>query len=100
MVAALFVTAICILFAKDYKPVCTDNNTKDENVDTQTLKGKAPEVMMMPLSVVVKEAVPPKSSEIKKASEERRLKKKTPKSSANKNVHAGGNKEKSAEPYC
>lgn len=96
MVAALFVAAICILFAKDYKPVWTDNNTKDENVDKQTLKGKAPEAMMMPLSVVVKEAEPPKSPEIKKAlPEEKKIeKKKTPKSSANKNVHADGSKGK------
>jgi len=91
MVAALFIAAICILFIKSGNLAGTDKGNKDKNTKAQALKQKAPGIMM-PISVVVKEAAPPKAPEVKKAPPEK--KKAVKKSSTVKEAHAGDGKEK------
>jgi len=92
MVAALFIAAICILFVKSGNLTGADKSSEDKNTKAQALKQKTPEIMM-PLSVIVKEAAPPpKAPEIKKAPPEK--KKAVKKSSAVKEAHAGDGKEK------
>lgn len=102
IVAVLFIAAIWILFAKGNMPSKINSSDGEKVLKTQALMEKSPEVRMIQLPVIVKEAkevAPPKSSEVKKevkkeVPDKKPAKEEARKDSSDKDVHAGDGKGK------